>query len=90
MVVLLLPQQVRKALNCLRLHKADNLVPSEEQRVNWLADLINLQSATYNTFRSIERLRVFLLPSGWHASLLLGCPSAFNSLSAIAGWRKVL
>ena len=48
------------------------------------------QAGAYPGFRSMKRLGVFLLPSGWDASPSLGYPPAVNSPVPIytPGWRE--
>ena len=48
------------------------------------------QAGAYPGFRSMKRLRVFLLPPGWDASPSQGYPPALNSPVPIytPGWRE--
>ena len=49
------------------------------------------QAGAYPSFRSMKRLRVFLLPRGWDASPSQGYPPALNSPVPIytPGWREL-
>ena len=51
-----------------------------------------IRAGAYPGFRSMKRLRVFLLPPGWDASPSQGYPLALNLLVPIytPGWREAL